>query len=65
MGREKIDHLQKFPMLQMEKGLGVTMWCLFLSTTNRPIVRRWGIRIGNYWRGVFSFFQKNKDGEEK
>jgi hypothetical protein len=29
------------------------------------IVRRWGVRIGNYWRRFFSFFQKNKDDEEE
>jgi len=54
--------------IQLEKGLGVTMWCLFLSTKmgNMPIVRRWGIKIVNYLRGFFFFFQKKtKDGEEK
>jgi len=58
MGREKIDHLQEFTILQLEKELRVTMWCLFFSTKieNMPIVRRWRIRM-NYWR-VFSFFQK-------
>ena len=68
MEREKIDHLQEFPILQLEKGLGVTMWCLFLSTKmeNMPIVRRWGIKIVNYLRGFFSFSKKKtKDGEEK
>ena len=25
---------------------------------NRPIVRRWGIRIGNHWGGFFFFFSK-------
>ena len=46
---------------------GVTEVCVFLRTKvdNMLIVRRWGVRLGNYWRGVFLFFfQKNKDGEE-
>ena len=60
MGKEKIDHLQEFLILQLEKRLRVTIWCIFLSTKmrNRPIVRRWGIRIGNHWGGFFSFFPK-------
>ena len=33
MRREKIDHLQEFPILQLEKRLGVTMWGLFFSQT--------------------------------
>ena len=33
MRREKIDHIQEFPILQLEKGLGVTMWGLFFSQT--------------------------------
>ena len=38
------------------------MWCLSLSTKmgDMPIVRRWRIRIENYWR-VF-FFQKTSMG---
>jgi len=28
-----------------------------------PIVRRWEISIGDYWRGFFLFSQKNKDGK--
>ena len=46
---------------------GVTEVCVFLRTKvdNMLIVRRWGVRLGHYWRGVFFiFFQKNKDGEE-
>jgi hypothetical protein len=39
---------------------GVTEECVSLRTKmgNMPIVKRWGIRIGNYWRGFFSFFPK-------
>ena len=45
---------------------GVTEVCVFLRTKvdNMLIVRRWGVRLGHYWRGFFYFFQKNKDGEE-
>ena len=41
------------------------MACVFLHTGegDLPIVRRWGVRIGNYWRGFFLFSQKNKDGK--
>ena len=46
-GGKKIDYLQEFSILQLKKGLGVTMWCLFFSTKmeNRSIVRRWGMEL--------------------
>ena len=39
---------------------GVTEVCVFLHTKvdNMLIVRRWGVRLGNYWRGGFLFFSK-------
>jgi hypothetical protein len=46
--------------------LGGAMVCLFLDTGegDLPIVRRWRINIGDYWRGFFFlFFQKTKMGK--
>ena len=39
---------------------GGAMACVFLRMAEEDlrIVRRWRIRIGNYWRGFFSLFPK-------
>ena len=48
-------------------GSGVTEACAYLHTRmgNMSIVKRWRIRMRNYWRVFFFFFQKNKNGEER
>ena len=45
---------------------GATEACVFLRTRepNLPIIRRWEIRMGNYWIVVFfTFFQKIRMGK--
>ena len=41
-----------------KRRMGNDEACVFLRTeeSTLPIVSRWGIWIGNYWRGFFSFF---------
>ena len=48
-------------------GSGVMEVCTYLRTRmgNMSIIKRWRIRMRNYWRVFFFFFKKNMNGEER
>jgi len=56
---------RKIPRETSGEAIGSRKRCVFLHTRepNLLIIRRWGTRMGNYWK--MFFFQKKKDGEEK